>query len=381
MASFRKRGCTCQKKKKCNCGATWEFRINVIDPATGKRHQPGGSGYKTKPEAEKAAAEMLTQYNKGDLSASAKIENVESFMKKYLDNVLKNEIELQTYEGKIAIMENHILPHLGKIGLQKLTPMQVQNFINSLMAKNLSAGTIINIMRLLNQTLNKAVEWGYVVKNVASLVSKPTYKVKKFSVWTKDQFEYFLKKSNSSRVYPFYLIALTSGMRPGEITALSWDHINFRKSTIRVERTTVWTKEKGIFIKETPKNDASRRTIAIPQTTVNFLRELKVSQEPNELNLIIHGRKGPIMYNSVLNQIMKEDVSNTGLPMITPHDLRHTHATYLLSPPPFGLAQGLKAVSERLGHAKTSTTLNTYTHVLPNMQESLAEQLDQALNL
>lgn len=379
--SYRKRGCTCPKGKRCNCGATWSFRIDVgTDPKTGKRKQETGSGFSTKAEAETACAAIITDYERGTLSVAPKNETVGSFMRSYMDNVLKNEIEPRSWDNKDRIMNNHIDSVLGKIRLTKLTPMQVQNFINGLTTKGLSPGTIQNVMRLVNQTLTKALEWGYVNKNVASLTSKPSYKPEKFIVWNKEQFEYFLQSSKNSRLHPYYLIALMTGMRPGEIAALSWDRIDMKQNVIRVERNVVWTKARGIYIKETPKNDPSKRSITIPESVSAYLRKLRLAQDINELNLVVPGIKNPIIYNSVINQIYKTDVALANLPYLKPHGLRHTHATYLLSPKPFGLGQALKAVSERLGHANPTTTLNTYSHVLPNMQESLAEQLGASLN-
>ena len=79
-------------------------------------------------------------------------------------------------------------------------------------------------------------------------------------------------------------------------------------------------------------------------------------------------------------KLMKIDIETAELPYLKPHGLRHTHATYCLSPKPFGLGQALKAVSERLGHSNTTTKLNRYTHCLPNMQESLAKQLESSIN-
>ncbi|MFC6545342.1 Arm DNA-binding domain-containing protein [Cohnella cellulosilytica] len=250
MASYRKRGCKCPKNRKCTCGATWEFRISVTDPATGERSQPGDSGFKTKEEAKQAAADLKRKYNSGILSASAKDETVESFMKKFLQNVLVNEVEENTLEQKFAQMEKYIVPKLGRIHLKKLNPAQVQKFITDLGEGDLVAGTIINIVRLLNQTLNKALEWGYIDRNVASMVSKPKYKPEKFQVWTKQHFEYFLQNTKNSRLYPFYLLGLTTGMRPGEITALTWNHINFRSKTIRVEQTVAWKRKRNLYKNE-----------------------------------------------------------------------------------------------------------------------------------
>lgn len=381
--SFRKRGCKCPKGKgkKCTCGSTWSFRIDIgKDPKTGTRLQPEFTGYATRAVAEDACADMITKYSKGELSADAGNETVESFMRKYLETVLKNEVEGNTYEQKVAQMENHIIPALGRIKIQKLTPMQVQGFINELPNNGLGAGTIQNIMRLMNQTLNKAVEWGYVTKNVATLTSKPSYKPEKHEVWNKEQFTQFLKSTHNTRFYPFYLIALTGGMRPGEITALSRDKLDFKQNTITVDCTVALTKEKGIHIKPSPKNDSSRRVITMPATTMSFLKRYVLKLPSNEFNLIIHGIKGPICYESVVRQVMWKDCKAAGVPYITPHGLRHTFATYLLSPPPFGLGQNVTAVAEILGHAKPTTTWNTYSHTLPKMQESIADMFDQSLD-
>lgn len=380
---FRKRGCKCSDKKKCKCDATWSFSIDIgRDPVTNKRKQSGGSGYVTKKEAAAACAAMITDYERGALlvTAGKANETVESFMTNYLNTVLKNDVEGNTLENKVAIMKKYIIPELGDTSIKKLTPMQVQKFINSLVAMELSAGTIRNIMRLLNQTMNKALEWGYVTRNVVVLTSKPSYKPEKFDIWNKEQFEHFLRSSKNSRLYPYYLIALTTGMRPGEIASISWDMVDTKLNIIRVERNAVYSKEKGIRIKPTPKNDSSKRNITVPESVISYLKRLKLSQVPNELNLVVPGIKNPIIYNSVINKIFKQDVAAAGLPHLKPHGLRHTHATYLLSPPPFGLGQSVKAVSERLGHANATTTMNTYAHVLPNMQESLAEQFGNSLS-
>jgi integrase len=380
---FRKRGCKCPDKKKCKCNATWSFTVDVgRDPITNKRVTDGDSGFKTKKEATDACAAMVTDYARGNLqiTASKGKDTVESFMTNFLDTVLINDVEGNTLENKIVQMDKYIIPALGKIELKKLTPMAVQKFINDLIAKELSAGTIQNIMRLFNQTMNKALEWGYVTRNVIPLTSKPSYKPEKFEIWNNQQFQHFLSQTKESRLYPYYLIALTTGMRPGEIAALSWDKIDTKKNIIRVEWNAVYSKAKGLHIKPTPKNDSSKRNITVPESVISYLKRLKLSQVPNELNLVVPGIKNPIIYNSVINKIFKADVAAAGLPQLKPHGLRHTHATYLLSPSPFGLGQALKAVSERLGHANANTTLSTYSHVLPNMQESLAEQLEKSLN-
>lgn len=370
MAYFRKRG------------STWSFTIDVgQDPTTGKRRQKTTSGFRTKKEAEKACAEIVTEIERGNVNLAQNKETVGGFMKEYLETTLRNEIERTTYEGKLAIMNNHIIPNIGHLKLQKVTPMDLQKLINDLQKKGLNPGTIRNIMRLVNQTFRTAAEWGFITRNVTMYAKKPNYKSKKHTVWSKAEWETFLESTSSSRYYPFYLIALNSGLRPGEILALSWDHIHFKQKYIRVERTVIYTKENGIEIKESPKNDSSRRNVTIPEFVVSYLKKHKMEQSPNRLNLVVPGVKSDIIYNSGLNRAMKIDINQAKVPSITPHELRHTHATYLLAPKPFGLGISVKAVSERLGHANTTVTMNTYAHVLENMQEAIADALEETTTL
>jgi integrase len=212
---------------------------------------------------------------------------------------------------------------------------------------------------------------------VTEFAKKPNYKAKKHTVWSKEEWDKFLEVNKNQRLYPFYLIALNTGMRPGEVTALTWDDINFKQGYIRVERTVVYTKTNGIEIKDSPKNDSSRRNVTIPESVLSYLKKLKLEQAPNEMNLVIPGVKSELVYNSTIHKAMQADIKRAGVPLISPHELRHTHATYLLSPKPFGLGISVKAVSERLGHATTTVTMNTYAHVLENMQDAIADALDE----
>lgn len=366
MAYFRKRG------------KYWSYTVDAgRHPVTGKRVQKVEGHFATKRDAEKACAAFVTEFERGNVAVTASKDTLGAFMKEYLETTLRNEIERTTYEGKVAIMHNHIMPKIGNLKLQKITPMDLQKFINALQEEGFNPGTIRNIMRLVNQTLRTATEWGFVTKNVSVYAKKPTYKAKKHTVWSKAEWDTFIEHCQESRFFPFYLIALNSGLRPGEILSLSWDHVNFKQKYIRVERTVIYTKQGGIEIKDSPKNDSSRRNVTIPEFVVNYLKKYKLEQAPNNLDLVVPGIKSDIVYNSTLNQSMKEDIKKAGVPLITAHELRHTHATYLLSPKPFGLGASIKAVSERLGHANTTVTMNTYAHVLENMQDAIADALEE----
>ncbi len=380
MAYFRKRGCKCKDKKKCNCGATWSFTVDVGRDETGKRLQRGDSGFKTKAEAVAAAAEMVANFNKGMLSIISEKETVESYMEEYLDEVLKNELEPQTYEDKKSFLKNHVAPMIGKLKMKKVTHKDMQKFSNRLTTeKNLSPGTVRIIMQLVNQTFNHATITGDIGKNVVTHVKRPKGVKKVHTVWKKHQMDLFLESTQDSWYYPAYLIGLYMGLRPGETLALKWDKVDFSKSTITVKRTITQTKDKGLHIKEAPKNDPSNRTISMPKIVSSFLKAHKLKQAPNKLNLVVPSLSLNIMDESTLARNLKRSATKLGLPILTPHELRHTHATYLLTPKEFGgRGVGIKAVSERLGHSNTTTTLNTYAHVFEGMETEISKSLDEA---
>lgn len=367
MAYFRKRG------------DTWSYTVDVGRDSSGKRKQKTVSGFKTKREAEKACAELVTEYERGNLSVSATKETITEFIKDFMVNTVQNQVGKSTYVNQLSYMNNHIIPKIGHIKLQKLTPMDVQKFYKKLLDEGVSPGTIHNIGNLLGKTMRIASEWGFVTKNVVSVVKKPTYKQTKMSVWTKDEVERFLEDTRGQRLHPLYLIALTTGMRIGEICALSWDDVDFKSKLIHVNKTIVYA-DKEIYIKESTKT-GSARSITIPDFVVNYLKKLKLEQLPNRLNLVIPGVKSELIYNSTVTKAFQSDLKKTTVPKIRIHDMRHTHATMLLAPPPAGLGENIKVVSERLGHANVTTTLNTYAHVLPNMQKTLSEKLDKTFNI
>lgn len=363
MAYFRKRG------------DSWSFTVDVGRDSAGKRKQKTVSGFKTKKEAEKACAELVTEFERGNLVISASKDTVEAFITDFLENTIKNEVSRNTYISQRGYINNHIIPKLGKIKLQKLTPMDIQRFYNLLIEEGISPGTVHNIGNLLGKTLRVASEWGFITKNVASVVKKPTYKQPKMKAWTKEEMETFLDKTRNSRFHVFYLISLTTGMRIGEICALNWGDVDFKNKRITVTKTVVYA-DKQLYIKESPKTDGSNRTIDIPDFVVNYLKRYKLEQTPNRLNLIVPGIKHDLVYNSALSKVFNDDIKIAGVPKIRIHDMRHTHATLLLQ-----MGENIKVVSERLGHATITTTLNTYAHVMPNMQKTLAENLEKSINL
>jgi len=356
-------------------GEKWSFTVDIgRDPVTGKRRQITRSGFASEKEARIACAQVIADFERGEV-VNPSNETLKSFLLDYLENVFSKEVAPNTYQSRRAFAEHHIIPIIGHKKMSKLTPMDIQRLYNQLAEEGYSPGHIANIGVFLGKALNTAEQWGIIKKNVVKLVKKPGYKQKKIQVWTKEEVNKFLNATRESKYYPFYLLALTTGMRKGEILALQWKHVDFQKALIRVEQTVVYA-NRNLYIKPSPKTSSSVRNITIPPFVVKFLREYKLRQPPNELDLVVPDSQGRLMYPSVLDKGYAHDLKKVDVPPIRIHDMRHTHATLLLLD-----GENIKVVSERLGHAKVTTTMNTYAHLLPNLQKSAAERIEKMFDI
>jgi integrase len=377
LGSFRQRGCKCPPdRKRCTCGAKWYYRYDITDPATGKRKQKEVGGFRTKAEAEEAAKKILAEIQQGTYVEPTKM-TVEEFLLDFVENTLKNEVAPNTYEQRLAFVKNHIAPKIGKIKLFDLSPVQIQKFYNELREKY-GAGHVQNIGNLLNKALNQAVRWNIISRNPAALVKKPSTSRKntKIKVWTIEEQKKFLEhvKSESTFYYTLFLLSLTSGMRKGEILGLQWGDVDTRQGVVSVKRTVVWA-QRNLYLKDMPKTESSIRTIQLPNQTAKELKKWQLACPTNSLNLVFPSPKtGGILYPNSLDKAFQKAVRGAGVPEISFHGLRHTFATTLLAN-----NVNPKIVQEMLGHATIKTTMDTYSHILPNMQLEAAKQLGAVL--
>lgn len=356
-------------------GDKWSFTIDIgRDPVTNKRKQKTVSGFRTRKEAEKACAEMLTEIERGNFVNTSNKDTYGEFLLDFIDSHVKLTVARNTYDNQLALAKNHIIPVLGHIKLVKLTPLDIQQFYKLMKDKGFSGGHIQNVGNLITKSIRTAAEWGMILKDVASVVKKPSAKQEnQMKVWTIEESQTFLELSNGSKFHLVYMIAITTGMRKGEILGLQWKNIDFSNKSITVQNNLVYA---GNELKLTsPKTAASKRTITVPDFLIKYLKEYKLKQTPNTLDLVVTGVKNEMLYHNVLDQQFAKDVKSAGLPKIRFHDMRHTHATILLQ-----MGENPKVVMERLGHSNVSVTLNTYSHVLPGMQKNVAEKLNNAFN-
>lgn len=219
---------------------------------------------------------------------------------------------------------------------------------------------------VLKKTLKAAVVWEYINKNPAAYASPPSYEAAKMKVWTQEQINTFFERSEDCWYHTLYVVGLTTGMRLGEMLALSWEDIDFEARTVSVTKSLKYTKEKGLHIKG-PKNKNANRNITIPKYTVNKLSHHRAKQLQGVQ--IVFDNIGKYIYPNDVWRDFTKNCEACGVPVIRIHDMRHTHATHLLQ------KYNVKVVAERLGDT-ANTVYNTYAHVLPTMQKEVADHLD-----
>jgi integrase len=251
-------------------------------------------------------------------------------------------------------------------------------FVARVSVKAISATSVKHHHRLIFKALKDAVKWQLLMRNVAESVTPPKTKKVEMQIWDNEKVKTFLEESKYSSYYPIYLTAIFTGMRRGEVLGLRWQDIDFQNNIIYVRQSLQEVKKVGLTFKE-PKSGKSR-SISI---TSNLTLELKKLYEQqlknkllfgsvyNDLDLVFAQKNGKPFQPTELARNYRKMVNKSGLPYIRFHDLRHTHATLMLQ-------QGIhpKVVSERLGHSTIGITMDTYTHVLPNMQKDAAHQFE-----
>jgi len=360
-------------------GNKYSYVIDIgRDPVTKKRKQKRVSGFTSEKKARKAMIDMIAELNKGGY-----VEPTNKRLNEYLDDWLvhkKNRVAYSTYLHYEGYIKNHIKPALGNNKVQDLKPMQLQMFYDSLLASGgLSERSINHIHRIISNALNLGVRMGEIQRNVATAVDPVPVKKKELEYWDiKDVNKFVDKARNHIHFIAFYL-AIFTGMRQGEILGLKWDAIDFDSKTIHVHRA-IKRKEGGYELKDL-KNHSSYRSVSMSETLLFELRKHKNKQNEHKLkysdvyddqNFVVATALGTFVLPTNLGRAFRLLIKDIDVKQIRFHDLRHTHASLL-----FRQNVHPKIVQERLGHSTIQMTLDTYSHMLPNMQEAAAQKLDE----
>jgi integrase len=352
----------------------WEAKFKVEE--TGKFKSLYG---KTEKEAYEKLQKALQEQKQGILATGPQ-QKVGDFLNRWLEEVQHPKIEDSTYVTYRTYLDVHVLPALGHIQLQKLTPQHVQSFYTRLPKEGLALSTVKNIHSLLHGALDNAVRWNLVSRNVCDIVSPPSSEKHEARFLTPDEARRLLEAVKGHRLEALITLALATGMRRGELLGLRWQDIDLEKHRLQVRRS-MRRLGRGYGVKasggKTPK---SRRLIVLPNFVVKVLiqhRELQVAARQlkgdawEENGLVFPNGYGRFLDQGQLHVMFHKVLKKAGLPDIRFHELRHSAASFLLS-----MGVHPKVVQEIPGHSTISMTLDTYSHVLPSMQQEAMDKMD-----
>jgi integrase len=358
----------------------WEFVFGYNEK--GKRKQVRRRGFRTKKEANEKLIELQKEVQ-DDEYVDVNYITLGNYMMQWLETERIMECDETTFYNNKLYLKNNIIPRIGDIKLQKLNPMICQEFVHDMHTHGYARNTIDRVCTLIKQSLDRAVIYKYIKENHMRKVKLPKKEKKEMNIWTLEQVNHFLQSTFGNRFYCVYAIALMTGMRQGEILGLRWKDIDFEKKVITVCQTLT---HYGKSIKSGTKTNAGQRRISIPYQLVEVLKKQRIDYVANkfrlgtdfvDLDIVIYNLKnGKTVFPSNLTKVYLKDVKDSGLPHIAFHSMRHTHATMLIEK-----NINVKIISERLGHSKVAITLDTYSHVLPSMQEEVANQLNKMISL
>ncbi|MCL6443602.1 MAG: site-specific integrase [Alicyclobacillus sp.] len=364
-------------------GNRWYIVLDLGRDENGKRLQKWFSGYKTKREAERGLAEKLQEVQSGTYMEPAK-GTFGEFLTAWLADK-QQQTRPSTYRAYRWLVEYRILPQLGGVRLADLRPAHLQAAYRAWVKDDppLSARSILHAHRLIHSALDRALKWGLVARNVADAVDPPHPERHEITVWTPEDVAAFLEANEDAepRYFVGFVLAIYTGMRKGEILGLRWEDIDAERGVLHVRNTLVWSRGKPIF--QPPKTDRSRRAVALSATVLAALRRHRALQAQDRLlygqyqdnGLVLACPDGSPLYPRTFDNAWYRALNRTPVPRIRFHDLRHTHASLLL-------AQGThpKIVSERLGHSTITLTLDTYSHLLPGLQQRAADEFDALIS-
>jgi integrase len=307
---------------------------------------------------------------------------VEEYMARWLADSVRDTVRRSTFARYEQNTRLHIVPALGRTKLKNLTPAHVRGLYREKLDSGLSARSVQYVHATLHKALKQAVADGLIPRNVTEAVKAPRPVKKEIQPLNAKQARTLLDTARGDRLEAIYVVAVTSGMREGELLGLKWEDLDLDAGKLAVRRSLSMTKDGPAY--ELPKNGKGR-SIKLPARAVEALKRHKAAQNVERLglgtlwqdhDLIFPGHGGqPMRAWSLTGGPFLRLLKRAGLPEKTRfHDLRHTCATLLLS-----RSVHPKIVQELLGHATISITLDTYSHVLPGMGDRAANVMDETL--
>jgi integrase len=336
---------------------------------------------KTREEVRGKLARALHAIEVGALTDSRGI-SVAEFLDQWLTEVVAPNVRPSTYKDYEVDVRLHLKPTIGHISLARLTPLQVQQLLNAKKAAGLSAKSIRELRGTLKNALKHAVRWELISRNPAAFVDVPRLEHYEIHPLSPEEARTFLAAMKGERLEALYSVALAMGLRRGETLGLRWQDVDLELGYLRVSKQQQrWARQTHLV---EPKSSRSRRPLAMPASIAASLkdhrdRQLLERAEAGDAwadsGLVFTRTNGKPLDATGVSKAIHRHLDRAGIAQRRFHDLRHSCATLLL-------VQGVspRVVMEILGHSQISLTMNTYTHVIPELRRQAADRMDDLLN-
>jgi integrase len=361
---------------------SWYVRVFLGRDANGQRKFHNKTIHGTKKDAQKYLNAVLRELDLGTF-VEPSAQSLSQYLEHWLQAAARPRVSTRTADGYEALLRRYVLPTLGLKKLSDIKALDIQAIYAGMLERELSARIVRHTHSALHNALKQAVKWGMLARNPAEWVELPKVPRVERRVLSPEEAIRFLEVAVTAPRGLIFTFALLSGMRPEEYLAVQWRDLDFTRGTITVQRALV--RHKGTWSFDEPKTARSRRTIPLQSSLLQQLRQHKREQAAERLkagslweahDLIFCSEIGtPHSIPNLTYRYFCPLLQQAELPQIRLYDLRHSHATLLLF-----AEEHPKIVSERLGHSTITLTLDTYSHVLPNMQKCATERLETLLS-
>ena len=332
---------------------------------------------------------LIAAHNAGTLVEPNKL-TVADYMRVWIDMAESLSLSPKTAERYRQLIERQIVPHLGRHALQKLKAAHVADWHAKLLREGgheggpLAPRTVGHAHRVLHNGLADAMRRELITRNPAALVSPPKVTTNEVQILSAEQLRAAIVAMRGTVIYPQVVVLLATGMRRGELMGLQWSDIDLQAGKLKVERAVEKTKVHGLRIKA-PKTRHARRTITLPLSAITVLRQhrkaqleirmaLGIGKLPNDA-FVFGAIDGKVRDPDRITQDWKRFAAARGVPTVTLHALRHSHASALI-------ASGADpvTVSRRLGHGSPVVTMSVYAHLFDRSDEGAAQAIEAVMN-
>jgi integrase len=356
----------------------WEYRFDIgPDPLSGRRRRATKSGFRTKRDATRAMNQAITARTQGR-HVSRNRRTVADFANEW-HAAIRSAVRPSTWVNYRNYLDAYVIPVIGSTPLQELDALRLNLLYSHLLEKGrvksdggLAPKTVQNVHRMLHRAMRDAVKWGQLPRNCAEDAEPPRTSRPRPKVWTPEQLGTFVEHVRDDRFFALWLLVATTGLRRGELAGLRRLDVDFQSRTVSPSTPRVVVA--GRALDSEAKTTSGIRNLALDPETLEALREYIVVWDTErellgqDTQLLFVWSNGRPLHPDTITGLFHDHCRRAGLPRIRLHDVRHSYATAALKA---GIPA--KVISERLGHATAAFTLQTYTHVIPGMDQMAAD--------